>query len=132
MSAQQSNDVSGPSWNDLRAYMEECRSTWEGGIYIEVTLAPRNPRRTSYGLWVRVVWRGRPGGGACPEMATGQFWPSSEHRTMPAMCFRLLHELEQKLGDRAHDIAMQEAHQGLPQQVSIDDYIAPYRPKTGA
>lgn len=121
----------GPTWNDVRGAMEDLVATWDGCCKLETTLAPRNPSKTSWGLWVRVVWLERADGRPGPEQAAGRFWPSTEHRTMPGLIYRLLHELEHKLADRAHDLAMGGGWEGTLQQKAHLSRLDPNTPEQG-
>lgn len=121
----------GPTWNDVRAFMDTLMGTWGGCVLVQITLAPRNPQKTSYGLWVRVVWMEHGEPRAAPERAAGRAWPTSEHRTMPGLLFRLCHELERKLEDLAHDKAMGGGWTGTSQQAAHLVRLDPPTPSEG-
>lgn len=95
-----------PTWGDTRAWLDDLMEGHGGVVYVETTVCPVPKWGGLQGLWVRVVWKGKAELGSVPEMASGDRWPSSKHRTMPAMIIRLCMQLERKLEDRAHDQAM--------------------------
>lgn len=121
----------GPTWSDVRRAMEDLVATWDGCVGIETTLAPRNPQKTSWGLWVRVWWRERPQELITPERAAGRFWPCTDHRTMPGLIFRLCNELDHKLSDLAHDRVMGLTWTGSQAQAEHLSRLDPSTPGEG-
>lgn len=95
----------GPSWSDIRQEMEALMETYGGAVTIELSVAPRNRPGAPHALWVRLVHRERSDGVTGAERAAGGQWPTSEHRTMPGLLYRLAVLLERKLEDAAHDLA---------------------------
>lgn len=121
----------GPSWVDVRRCLEDLVATWDGSCGVELTLCPRNPQKTAWGLWVRVWWREDPQKPITPERAAGRFWPTSEHRTMPGLLFRLCAELDHKLADLAHDRAMGSGWAGTSAQAEHLSRLDPQGPERG-
>jgi len=121
----------GPSWGDVRGYLDDLMNTWGGCALVQITLAPRNPQKTSYGLWVRVVWQEHGDRAVTPERAAGRSWPTTEHRTMPGLLMRLCMELERKLEDLAHDAAMGKTWTGTQAQADHLARLDPQGPKGG-
>lgn len=96
----------GPSWGDVREAMEALMETYGGAVAISISVAPRNRSGAPYALWVRLVHTERSDGVTGAERAEGCAWPSSQHRTMPGLLYRLSALLERRLEDAAHDQAM--------------------------
>lgn len=107
MNGHESRSEHGPSWGDVLTFLDDLRETYGGHTRVDITPQPLAKWGDRRGLWARVIWLEDPNKLHTGERAAGAMWPNSEHRTMPAMLYRLCHELERKMEDLAHDNAMQ-------------------------
>lgn len=86
----------GPSWDDVRVMMAEVGAASDKRIDIHMTAA-QGVNRSESCVWSVRAWKwGKWGEGTPVAFAIG-LWPSHEYRTVPAMLYRLLHELDGKL-----------------------------------
>lgn len=99
----------GPSWNDVQDHLRELGKTHHRACRIELALCPDRAGQTTYGLWVRVVAWERSEGRLTGEIATGRKWPTSDHKTMPGMMLRLIHELDHRLTEMREQAERQAA-----------------------
>lgn len=129
MGAHESRAEHGPSWGDVLAFLDDLRETYGGHTKVEITPIPLTRWGDRRGLWVRVVWLEKPNELHTGERAAGEGWPSSEHRTMPALLYKLCHRLERLMEDLAHDNAV--AGGWKPSDGALHE-LAPRHPKTAS
>lgn len=99
----------GPSWNDVQDHLRELAKSHHRACRVEIGLLPDTAGRTTFGLWVRVVAWDRAEGRMTGERAKGRKWPTSDHKTMPGMLLRLIHELDHELTELRRQAESQAA-----------------------
>lgn len=106
---QEDRTQTGPSWNDVQEHLRELGKTHHRACRVELNLLPDTAGRTTFGLWVRVVAWERSEGRLLGERAKGGRWPTSEHKTMPGMLLKLIHQLDFELTERKEKAERQAA-----------------------
>jgi hypothetical protein len=121
MSNQSAWDPSDLTWRHVWERMDYLMELHEWAVSVELSRPPGGRYGPTRGLWVRCVARRRVGeAGLYAERATGRLWPDRAFRSVPAMLWTLLDELDRALADTAID-----ALTGMP----LGSYTCP--PKTG-
>lgn len=98
----------GPTWGNVAVMVRSLAKTHH--IVPRVFFVPLLLKDDVYRMQV-VCEAFKPGVGARGTVLckTWRDWPTREHKTMPGLVFRLLHELDARLSDTA-----EAAQQGMP------------------
>lgn len=87
----------GPSASDVAEYARALMDQMRLFIRFDVTVPLK--ANTPYALWVRcVAWREGSQGIRVDVYAEGHQWPTKECKTLTALMYRLLHELDAQHG----------------------------------
>lgn len=88
--------VNGPAWYDVKLAMTEFKKAHQ--VFCGIEIGMTSPARGFPDLWVRVVsWSGYKDGYRQHERAKGHQWPTREAKTMSALVYRLILELDNEL-----------------------------------
>lgn len=87
----------GPSAYDVAEYLRALRGSTK--LFIDFHISAPASSNAPYALWVRCcAWRSDDRVGRVDVFAEGHQWPTKECRTLTALMYRLLHDLDAKVG----------------------------------
>ena|SRR5215468_925168 len=97
-----------PDWKDVGNALRAVELSWEG--HCEVCIDVEGARNVSGAVWVYVkLWDGWAPARGTPTHVARSLWPTVSCKTMAALVFRLIHQV-----DHMADAAARAQAEGLP------------------
>lgn len=87
------DEVRGPTWDDVREHLR-LASRGTGRIWwVSAMWEDGSPTRKPGIIWTVRASKGKPGNLVASERERWHRWPTSQHKTVPGLLIRLIHEL---------------------------------------